>query len=241
MSGRPNPCERAPSMRPPPPLDYRSPATGSHRVQRVVAELAADERFGAASVGLKLLIGVPLCLVGPLFVTVILLSVEFKAHGDWFPGFGVTFLLVTAVLVPLLMLLERRTRGQFLSDSVKGESTPWSASSYGEYELQSAKFAWIGYIEVALTGPRLVWEAIESLRGHKPVDAPLRAAAAEIVVELLDAGEGMPLQQLVRPGRLPVDAWRAVSYLARHDWVGISTRRDRVWLATPVRERLARL
>jgi hypothetical protein len=228
-------------QRQPPTLDYRSRDTGAHRVQRVVGELTADDRFGAASVGLKLLIGVPLCLVGPLFLTVILLSFESQMRADWLPGFGVTFLLATAVLVPLLMWLERRTRGQFLSDSVKGESVPWSASSYGEYELQSAKLTWIGYIEVALTGPRLVWEAIEALRGRTPVDPPLRVAAAEIAVELFDAGEGMPLQQLVRPGRPPARVWRAVSYLARRDWVGISTRRDRIWLATPVRERLARL
>jgi len=224
-----------------PTIDYRSPATGSHRIQRVVGELSADEKLGAASVGVKLLLGVPLCLLGPLFVTALLSSIEYRAHGEWLPGFGMTFLLVTAVLVPLLMLLERRTRGQFLSDSVKGESTPWSASSYGEYELQSAKLAWIGYVEVALTGPRLVLEAVGSLRGRKPVDPPLRVAAAEIAVELFDAGEGMPLQQLVRQDRPPAYVWRAVSYLARREWVGISSRRDRVWLATPVRERLAKL
>ena len=228
-------------MRPPPTIDYRSPVTGSHRVQQVVGELTASETFGAASVGLKLVIGVPLCLVGPLFVTLILLSIEMKFDGDWLPGFGVTFLLAAAILVPLLVLLERRTRGEFLSDSVRGESTPWTASSYGEYELQSAKLAWIGYIEVALTGPRLVWEVIDSLRGRRPVDPPLRVAAAEVVVELFDSGEGIPLQQLVRPGRPPAAVGHAVNYLVRRDWVGVSSRRDRVWLATPARERLARL
>jgi hypothetical protein len=212
-----------------------------HRVQRVLGELAADEKLGAASVAVKILLGVPLCLLGPLLVTVILKFIEFRGNGDWLPAFGSTFLLVAAVLVPLLLLLEFRTRGGFFSDSLQGESSPFTASSYGEYRLQSAKLAWLGYTEVALTGPRLVLEAVEALRGHKPVDLPLRVAAAEIVVDLFDAGQGMPVQQLVRPHRpLPV-VWRAVNYLTRREWAGISSRRDRVWLATPVRERLARL
>lgn len=154
----------------------------------MLEELAADEKFGAASVALKLLLGVPLCLLGPFFVTVILKSIELRGHGDWLPGFGSTFLLATAVLVPLLLLLEFRTRGGFFSDSLQGETTPFAASSYGEYRLQSAKLAWFGYTEVALTGPRLVLEAVEALRGRQPVDLPLRVAAAEIAVELFDAG-----------------------------------------------------
>jgi hypothetical protein len=143
--------------------------------------------------------------------------------------------------VPLLLLLEFRTRGGFFSDSLQGETSPFTASSYGEFRLQSAKLAWLGYTEVALTGPRLVLEAVEALRGRTPMDAPLRLAAAEIVVDLFDAGEGRPVQQLVRSDRPPAVVWRAVSYLARREWVGVSTRRDRVWLATPVRHRLARL
>jgi hypothetical protein len=210
-------------------------------VQRVLGELAADEKLGAASVAVKFLLGIPLCLVGPLLVTVILKYVELRGHGDWLPGFGSTFLLAAAVLVPLLLLLEFRTRGGFFSNTLQGESSPFTASSYGEFRLQSAKLAWLGYTEVALTGPRLVLEAVEALRGHKPVNLPLRVAAAEIAVELFDAGGGVALQQLVRPDRPPAIVWGAVSYLARREWVGISSRRDRVWLATPVRERLVRL
>jgi hypothetical protein len=99
----------------------------------------------------------------------------------------------------------------------------------------------IGYLEFALTGPRLLWEAIDSLRGRAPVDQGLRALAAGIVVELLDAGEGKQVRELARPDRPAPDVQRAVNYLVRRNWIGISSRRDRVWLGSDVRERLARV
>jgi hypothetical protein len=223
-------------------LGYRTPGTGLPRVQRVLAELAMAEKVGMAGVATKLAIGVPLTLVGPLFITVVLLATMHRTAGRS-PGFLMTFIVICGVVVPLLMWLERRTRGEFFSDSVRGETSPFRASSYGEYELQSAKFTWIGYTEIALTGPRLVWEAIDTLRAGAagPVDQPLRVTAAAIVVELLDAGEGKLIRALVRPERPMRDVQRVVNYLLRREWAGISTRRDRIWLASDVRERLGRL
>jgi hypothetical protein len=156
-------------------------------------------------------------------------------------GLFMTFVIVSAFLVPLLMWYERRTRGEFLTDSVRGETSPFEASSYGEFEMQRSRMAWYGYVEIALTGPRLLWEVIDQLRGSTPVDQALRVIAAQVADELYEAGEGRSIGTLVREDRSIKVVWNAVHYLIRREWVDISSRKDRVWLASDVRERLARL
>jgi hypothetical protein len=208
-------------------------------------ELAVSESLSGAAVSLKLALGVPLCLIGPFVITALLVGIDGRLDLDILPGFGLAFLIVSAILVPLLLRLERHTRGEFLADSVRGEESPFRASSYGEYELQSTKLGWIAWTEIALTGPRLIWEAYDALRGRPTRTAsrgePLRVLAAEVVVELLDRGEGMPVRELVKSGRSELDVSAAIDYLVQRDFAGVSSRRDRVWLSTPVRERLTRL
>src|SRR5688500_5372164 len=173
-----------------PALDYRAgPDRAAVRLARVQRELAVGESLNGAAVALRLALGIPLALIGPFVITVFLVFIELRLRNDIFFGFGGTFCLLTLVLIPLLMWYERRSRGEFLTDAVRGETSPLQASSYGEYELQSAKFSAIGWTEVALTGPRLLWEAIDSLRRRAPAARPIRTLAAELVVDLYDAGE----------------------------------------------------
>jgi hypothetical protein len=156
------------------------------------------------------------------------------------PSFAVTFALACLVLVPLLMWLERRTRGEYLTDAVRGETSPLDASSLGEYELQKGKMIWTAYVESALLGPRLLWHVFDRARGTPAGDRTVRTVAAEIVVQLLDAGEGMPVRRLVRPGRTQPEIQWAIGYLRSRNFADLSSRKDRVWLTTPARERLTR-
>ena len=103
-------------------LEYRSPSTGSHRVQRVMRALERDETFGAASVGLKLLVGIPLCLLAPLVVTVVLKSIEREFRADVLPGFEMTFLAATALLSHCSC---GSNGGRVASSSLKGCATAW--------------------------------------------------------------------------------------------------------------------
>jgi hypothetical protein len=220
-------------------LPNRGHAAGVDRAQRVLNELVRSESLGGAAAVGKLAIAIPLCLVGPFFITVVAKSIELRSGGRALPGFLATWALVTLVLVPLLMWLERRTRGEFFSEAVSGETSPLEASSYGEYHLQSTKFLWTAYTEVALTGPRLLWEFVDWVMQRPVGNASVRAVAAAVVLELLDAGQGLSIRQLVRADR-PADVVKgAVRYLLGRDWIGTSKRGDRVWLLTPVRERLA--
>jgi hypothetical protein len=222
-------------------VDYRTPGVGAHRVQRVAQELALSQSLGAAAALGKLAMGVPLSLVPPLIVAGIVKGVRHRGVRLDLPPFWVVFGLACLAVVPLLMWLERRSRGEFYSDAVRGESSSLEASSYGEYTLQSNKMLGTAVLEVALTGPRLLWGFIDwALQRPGAAGAsPIRLTAAELVVELLDAGEGVKVRRLVRPDRPAPDVMRAVDYLLSRDWVGVSRDRDRVWLSTPVRDRLA--
>src|SRR5688572_28002768 len=115
-------------------LPYRGPAAGGDLTQRVMSELIKLESLSwAAAIG-KLALGIPLCLLGPFLIAAVVKSIQLRAGGGVLPSFPVMWALATIVLVPLLMWLERRTRGEFYSESIRGESSPLEASSYGEYQ-----------------------------------------------------------------------------------------------------------
>jgi hypothetical protein len=225
----------------PPTLDYRSPDTGAHRVQRVMRELEAAETLGAASVGVKLLLGIPLCLLAPLVVTLILKRIEWEFRSEFLPGFEATFLLAAAVLVPVLMRLARRTDGQGVGSGMTAESSRYEVTATEGFRLRSPAMEWQVYLEIVLGGPRLIRSAIDAVSGKVAVDPPLRVVAAEIAIGLLEAGESRSLRELVRPNRPPRLVARAVHYLLRRDWLCISPGRDRVWLTTPARQFLEKL
>jgi hypothetical protein len=224
----------------PSPIDYRSPGVGGHRVQRVTEALARDEALGTAAAIGKAAAGVLLTLLAPLFVAFVIKGFRSRTRGDVLPSFGVVFALACLLLVPLLMWYERRTRGEYFSDAVRGESSPLEASSYGEYELGKNRFLGVALTEFALLGPRLLWSVYDWARGTPAVHQPVRLLAAGLVVELLDAGEGVPVKRLARPGRTLAEVQWAVRYLQSRDWVDTSARKDRVWLTTLTRERLVR-
>ncbi len=220
-------------------LDYRSPTTGRHRVERIMAEIANTQSLGLASVFLKIAFGVPLCLLGPFVVTVLAKGIELKWDSEALPGFLSTFILSAVILIPILMWLERRSRGQFLLDGLAGESP---ASSYGEFEWQSTRVFALIYTEFALLGPRLVWSALDAIRGRSPMDEELRFIAARVVLELLDLDSGVPTQQLFQSvGCSQQRFQQAVQWLAGNDWLGVSRKRDRVWMNTAARARLESL
>jgi len=221
-----------------PVLDYRTPGVGPHRVQAVAEMLARGEALGMAAAWGKLALGVFLTLIGPFLVTVIFRGGMYKRRWDVAPPFVATFALVCLVVVPLLMWYERRTRGRFLEDEFSEGMGYTRPSSYGEYEMQKMRFSYVMYVETALLGPRLLWHVYDWARGTPSVHQPVRTLAAEVAVELLDAGEGQPVKRLVHSGRSQAQVQWAIKYLESRDWVGVSRGRDRVWLCTPVRERL---
>jgi hypothetical protein len=221
----------------PRPLEYRNPL-GSDTTARIANELAKDEALGAAAASGKLALGLAMCLIGPAFVTAIICDIE--SRWDWrsAPSFGITFLVVAAILVPILMWLERRTRGEFLVDAMRGQSDPLSASSYGEFCLEQDTVIFKVYTEIALLGPRLVWNFIDWMRGKPLVDATTRIEAARIVAALFASDAACPIAGLIAPEHPRAAVARAIRYLLGKEWIDLSARRDRIWLSSRVRQRL---
>src|SRR5262245_24217666 len=131
-------------------LDYRSPTTPQHRVQRVMTELERTEAADLARLAVKIIFGVLLCLVGPIVIAVVIKTIEARLGGHRLPPFWIFVVMVAIVVVPLLLWLDRRARGEFLTGAIEGETNPLNASSYGEFGMQSTKMLWILYTEIAL-------------------------------------------------------------------------------------------
>lgn len=221
-------------------LDYRSPRTTDHRVRQVLDKLGTVHSITSAGIVLKLLLGIPLTLLGPLIVTAGIRHAYVREQRDSVFNWVGVFFLVSLVMVPLLMWLERRTRGKFLNDPLMGEDIS-RPSSYGEFELRGHRTLWAIYTEFALYGPRLLWSVIDCFRTRTMVDSALLVVAAHVVVDLLDRGEAMNVRELIAPGRPGPMLVPALRFLQECDWVDTSRRRDRVWLRSPIRNRLANL
>jgi hypothetical protein len=220
-------------------LDYRTPVPGGESVDLVLRELVRARSLDLTGAVVKLAIGLPLCLLGPLFVAVLAEPLVLRWGGGLLPSFGTIFLILAAVLVPLLLWLERRTRGEYFADVMREEARTAADSCDDQFQRRDTGLAWAFFTEIALLGPRLVWTFIDWLRGRPHGDAPTRAAAAQIACELFEHGEGLPLPALVRPDRPRAQVAAAVKHLLACDWVGVSSNRDRVWLSSRVNARLA--
>jgi hypothetical protein len=219
-------------------LDYRILLPDVESVDLVLHELVRSQSLDLAGALVKLAIGVPLCLLGPLFVAVLIEPLVLRWGGRLLPSFGTIFLVLAAVLVPLLLWLERRTKGEYFADVMREESRTPPDSVSDEFQRRDTGLAWAFFTEIALLGPRLVWAFIDWLRGRPHGDAATRIAAAQIACELFAQGEGLPLSALVRPNRPPAQVAAAVRQLLATEWMGLSVHRDRVWLSSRTHDRL---
>jgi hypothetical protein len=220
-----------PAARQPLTLEYRSGVAGE-RTQHVLRELMSDESMSILLVAGKVALGLPLCLVGPLIVTAVLeWPRRWQVPGD----FGPTFLVISCITLPLLMWLERRTRGEFLWKSLDAV-TPGHKGWDTRPTPAGADLAAV--VELALFGPRLLWSVIDWFREREPVDPVVRVTAAHIALELYDANNSRTLMELVRPDRPPAEVIRAANYLVRCGWTDLYRNSQRLRLRGFVRSRL---
>lgn len=216
-------------------LDYRTPKTANPRVQHIMQQLLVAQSLSWVGIAIKLMLGIPLCLLGPL---VLALSIGALApHDTRVPGFAVVFFLSTLIVFPILLFIERRTNGRFLEDSLIRSSSYLPPSTAG-YLVRGDWTMLLLRTEFILYGPRLIWSVIDSLRGNTSIDPTLRRAAAEIVVDLLDRGEAMSVRELIGPNTPGPVVSAALRLLQQIGWVDLSRQRDRAWLSSRIRSRL---
>ncbi len=219
------------------PFDHRRASTGIGTIAEIAQKLAERESMDMGGIAFKVLIGVPLTLLPPLVVASVIELIEGRWGVQVLPSFGWKFLLCALVMIPTMFWYERRTRGEYLTDSVRGETSVLDSSSYGEYQMASHYFSAVFYVEIALTGPRLLLEVYDSVWGAPKPIAGDRLMAAEIIHTLRQAGQGVEVAS-IGVGRDRAAMASAIAYLERHEWVGVSKDRQRIWLLSDAAKRL---
>jgi hypothetical protein len=213
----------------------RVPMSALAAVEAALA-LAEAQRLGALA--LRLLAGAPACLLPPLLLTWLIRFI-LLGWGVTLPS-GSLFLVISAVVLPILFWRSSRHRTDFFADAARNVGVPaggaWRAGSYGEWEMRSAELTLAGYAEVFFWGPNIVLDAIRAWRARSGTAPELRRQAAPLVLQLMAQEKAAAIADLAAFGApLP----RIIRYLEAHDWIGIAAKRDRIWLLTDARQRLA--
>ena len=218
-------------------LDYR-PVTTPAR-SRILRLLRRRDTTHKAAAVLKLVVGVFVSFLAPLILASIICNAAWRvARVDL--SWALVFVFTSVVLIPLLYLLEHRTRGRFFEDEARAMAIDHGAkaSSHGEWMYRSDRAAWAFYIEVFLFAPRVTFEGLADLRSIRNLGAANMERAADLV-ELLLAGEGsFATAKLRQPLDNPRDFALVLNFLQFHDWIDISKDGKRVWLRTEAKRAL---
>jgi hypothetical protein len=149
----------------------------------------------------------------------------------------VMLLICGAVMVPILFMVERATRGRFLEDTLDrvGGATPLSGSF-----VYAEGLGLLVVFEIFLWGPRMTIAATKQLRAASRIAPASLAGPAAVLARLLQHNDGQSTADVMtQTGLGPTVFSDALAYLAFHDYVGISKDGTRVWLNTDARRRLA--
>lgn len=202
---------------------------------------------------MQMVLGVPLCFVGPVVIGTMLWAAGSMLLYSWLPWWLFVALL-SIVMIPLLIRLERQTGGQYLSESVQtiGERFPDArplifGGHVGAGGMTGRALAMVlmnpegiasMFVEVFLTGPRMVLRS----RSHRKLATALervdRARTAEVVSKMLSRVGGMPPGELLKDGEPMSNVLPSVTWLSFYGWIGVTAKVDRVFLFTESREAL---
>jgi hypothetical protein len=189
-----------------------------------------------------LAVGLPCLLIGPLALGSIYWVLGLIWLHDAFLPWTWFFWGATAVLVPLLFRLEKRTRGRYLADVIVGTegASPMPYALGPDWGMAVSfivhpRISSAGLVEVFLFGPRLVLDACEGLnrwRGLRHVDLARSAAMLE---RMRSSQQGVPPDQLLEPREKLVDIMPVLSFLMYYQWIDVSKTGERVWVLSDAR------
>lgn len=221
-------------------LQYRrSDATGD----RIAERLRQREWMESGRIALHIAVGVPCLLIGPI----ILSSIYFALAVMWFGAYASWSLIFwgsIVVLVPLLFWTERRTHGNYFSDTVR-EANPDGTRSVSYAALGSVgmlaafianpRLSASGFVELFLFGPRMILEAVASLQRVRALRGVHRGRAADLLADLLGRPSGTDMEQVLHEGESVESLLPCIAYLLYYEWIDISTTRDRIWVLSDAR------
>ena len=198
-----------------PALNYLRKIESTHRLKSI----------------LLLIFGVPLCFIGPLLFTFFAWLSSLSRRHPWNFHFWPMFLLICALLLPLLFLLAGKLKGGVLDSSAE------TLDSMGRYAARRVALPLV-ILEMSNIGPRMLLYGIQLHRGRQNTGGVSLERAAIALQTLAMFGEGVPPAKLLRPGEPPAQLEPLLGFLMFHDLADISTTGDRVWLRSETREKL---
>lgn len=216
----------------------------------VAGLLARRERLFFLKLAVMLLVGVPLCAMGPIVLASLFWFSIGRVFQVWW-SWNSYLAVFTVVSLPLLFRLEYQTQGNYFSQLMQepsratGLSLLSPSSSIGNL---GALAAWAanpgktagGFVELFMYGPRLILGAICRFRMSRSAGRPDRARAIEIVQLLLARDGGLELERILRGGETRESILPTLAWLVYHRWIDVGQKNQRVWLLTESREHIAR-
>lgn len=226
----------------PQPLEYRYPGTPGLGRDLIYRWLCTRHCLGVAgallriSVGAGAIVGAAWVVSGLVaFLVGRLVSTDAGLAVGW-PAFWGYLLLVA----PLLIWRTVRSGGEFYAAQwIDSSLAHGRCASHGEWRYRAEVATTALYGDLLFWGPRLMIEGARRLAGREVVrSASHLARAACVLAHLLRAGEAVRTKALRFP-KEPADAFqRNLRWLESHDYIGISSDGQRVWMSSHVRESL---
>lgn len=223
-------------------LDYRSPGTPGLGGDSIYRWLCTRHCLGVSGALLGIAVGSAVIVGGAWVVSGVaawfaerLVSTQAAIMVGW-PTFWIYLLVVT----PLLVWRTLRTGGEFYEQQVLDSNLfHGKPSSYGSWAYRGDVASTALYIDLLFWGPRLLIDGIRRLAGRDVVKSAARLRRASfILAHLLRASEAVRAKALRIPDEPQDEFQRVLAWLERHDYVGISSDGQRVWISSRVRDEL---
>jgi len=219
----------------PAPLTYRQPAPDPSATAQKLRKFESSFYIKWACL---FALGVMFMFIGPALAACIAWLRERRyrwiAHHSW----TFWFLLWTAILVPILLIIERATRGKMLEDT----ADKFSDGSMLTIGFRGRAMVGVVLLEICLWGPRMIiaaWQRLWSIRNHAKAD---RNVAAALLHVLLVREGGVPTVDLMAATTASADAFSdALGLLIFLDLIDVSKDGERTWVGSLAREKLLRM
>ncbi len=223
----------------------RCPECGMDDIRHILWHFERRERALRLKVALMIVFGVPLSFLGPLALsTMFWLAMKYaNRFTDAVPSVPWTmmFVILTAVTVPLLYRLERRTLGDYMAWA-SGDATPDGPRGFVFMPSPAAEIGAIAatagnarlvsslFVDFFLQGPRLVIGGLAQCKVAHRVQLAELSKGAEIIAKLLRRDTGLETKGLLCPEAGLDDLMPTLAYLTFYRWIGVAEDWQRVWI-----------
>lgn len=222
--------------------------------QTIIARLNRRAGFRRTFALLRILAGIPLCFVAAIVFGSMFWFASGRALGHWYP-WAYWVLGLALLTIPLLFRMELRTGGDYLGDVARSGSAidakPGLATAVGMvspvgglgivafYAATNPRAATAGFVELFLTGPRMVVNGSRHLRLAGKVPRIDMHAATRVLEKLMAHDTGLTSKELAGTCESRDQLQETLIWLAFYGWIGVSKKQDRVYIYSESRRFLS--